>query len=420
MALWFNAGSMFRPLECFIGLRYLRSRRRRGVVSFMSAASLIGIALGVAALIVILSVMNGLETETRTRLLSMSAHATISVPGGLADWRDLEEQLGAVPGVVGVSPFVSLEGMLSAGVNLRPVLVRGVVPSEERAADLNRYIKIGRIEDLVPDSRRILLGRVLADGLQLGIGDSVTLLVPAVVHGRVAPRYVAFTVAGIFEAGIQNNDANLALVPLKDASEFKGLAGAADGVAVELADPLRVNEFRERERDALPPGWRYSDWTEEHRNLFTAIHIEKLMMSIILLLIVGVAAFNIVASLMMVVIDKRKDIAILRTYGLEPERVARVFVVQGGVIGVLGTLIGTALGLVLAFNVHAIVPWLEQTFGFQIMPGDIYYVTQIPSEVHLADVVLIPMLALLVAVLATVYPSRRAAAISPAQALRYD
>jgi lipoprotein-releasing system permease protein len=411
---------MFRPLECFIGLRYLRSRRRRRVVSFMSAASLIGIALGVAALIVILSVMNGLETETRTRLLSMSAHATITVPDGLADWSGLEARIGALPGVLGASPYVTLEGMLAAGPNLRPALLRGVVPEEEQASDLDRYVEIGALEDLTPGSRRILLGRGLAQGLGLKPGDSVNLLVPRVVHGVVTPRYAAFTVAGLFEAGIQDHDANLALVNLHDASELKGLGGAAEGLSVELADPLAVDAFRAAAEPALDPAWRYSDWTEEHRNLFTAIHIEKLMMSIILLLIVGVAAFNIVASLMMVVIDKQKDIAILRTYGLEPQRVARVFVVQGAVIGALGTLIGTALGLVLAFNVHVIVPWLEQTFGFQIMPGDVYYVTEIPSEVHLSDVVLIPVVALVVAVLATLYPARRAAAISPAHALRYD
>jgi lipoprotein-releasing system permease protein len=189
---------------------------------------------------------------------------------------------------------------------------------------------------------------------------------------------------------------------------------------VQLADPLTVQQFRASLGATLDPQWRYSDWTEEHRNLFTAIHIEKLMMSIILMLIVGVAAFNIVASLMMVVIDKQKDIAILRTYGLDPQRVARVFLVQGGVIGVVGTLLGTALGLVLAFNVHVIVPWLEHTFGFQIMPGDVYYVTQIPSEVHLFDVIAIPAVALVVALLATVYPARRAAAVAPGSALRYD
>jgi lipoprotein-releasing system permease protein len=310
--------------------------------------------------------------------------------------------------------------MLAAGVSLRPALVRGVLPGEERGSDISRFMRLGSLEELTAGSRRIILGRVLALNLGLEPGDAVTLLVPRVTDGRMTPRYAAFTVAGIFEAGIQEHDSNLALVHMSDASELAGLEGAPEGVAVRLEDPLEASEFRAAQSASLDPGWRYSDWTDEHRNLFTAIHIEKLMMSIILMLIVGVAAFNIVASLMMVVIDKQKDIAILRTYGLEPQRVARVFLVQGAVIGVVGTALGTALGLVLAFNVDVIVPWLESTFGSQIMPGDVYYVTTIPSEVHLFDVVAIPAVALGVALLATIYPSRRAAAVSPAHALRYD
>ena len=242
-------------------------------------------------------------------------------------------------------------------------------------------------------------------------------------NGLVTPRLAAFTVAGIFEAGIQDNDANLAFVHLADASDLKGLHGAAEGLAVRLDDPLAVREFRAARSgliDSPAEPLRYSDWTEEHRNLFTAIHIEKTMMRIILMFIVAVAAFNIVASLMMVVIDKQKDIAILRTYGLEPARVARIFLVQGSVIGVVGTLLGTALGLAVAFNIGVIVPWLESTLNFKIMPGDVYYVTEIPSEVHLFDVLSIPAVALLVAMLATIYPARRAASIAPAAALRYD
>jgi lipoprotein-releasing system permease protein len=411
---------MFQPLEWFIGLRYLRSRRRRGVVSFMSAAFLTGIALGVAALITILSVMNGLETETRTRLLSMSAQASIVAPHGFKDWTEVGRRLSAIPGVVGVSPFVALEGMLAAGTNLKPAMIRGIVPEDEGDSDLRRFVEPRTLDQLVPGERRIILGRVLALNLDLQPGDTVTLLVPRITNGRVAPRVASFTVAGTFEAGIQDHDAGLALVHMRDASDLEGLNGEAEGVAVRLDDPLKVPAFRAALGGSLDPDWTYSDWTEEHRNLFTAIHIEKLMMSLILMLIVGVAAFNIVASLMMVVIDKQKDIAILRTYGLEPRRVARVFLVQGSVIGVVGALLGTVLGLILATNVDVIVPWLEHTFGFQIMPGDVYYVTALPSEVHAFDVIAIPLAALAVAVLATVYPSRRAAAVAPANALRYD
>jgi lipoprotein-releasing system permease protein len=412
---------MFQPLEWFIGLRYLRSRRWRALVSFRTAASLIGLALGVTALIVILSVLNGLEGETRDRLLTLSAHATVSAPGGIGDWRQLETRFEGVGGVVAVSPYVRLEGMLGAGTNLRPSIVRGILPAEEgSASDLSALLRVGTLDNLVPGERRILLGRVLALNLGVDIGDPLNVLVPRVSDGRIIPRTAAFTVAGIFDAGVPDHDTALALVHLADASDLKGLRGAAEGVALRFADPLLVREFAAAQRATLEPGWRYSDWTEEYRNLFTAMRIEKLMMSIILLMIVGVAAFNIVASLMMVVIDKQKDIAILRTYGLEAHRVARIFIVQGAAIGLVGALLGVALGLALAFNVDVVVPWLETTFGFQIMPGDVYYVTALPSEVELLDVVAVPTAAFALAVLATIYPARRAAAIAPASALRYD
>ena len=413
---------MFYPLEWFIGLRYLRSRRRRGVVSFMTAASLLGIALGVAALIIILSVMNGLETETRTRLLSMSAHATLAEPAtGLSDWRSLQSRLAALPEVAGVSPFVALEGMLAAGASLHPALVRGILPAEEESvSDVQRFLMDSTLEVLEPGMHRIILGRLLALNLGLTRGDSVTLLVPKVTNGRMTPRLTGFVVAGIFEAGVQEHDANLALIHMSEASELKGLQGSPEGLAVRLNDPMAVTSFQRNQVAALAPALRYSDWAAEHRNLFTAIRIEKTMMTIILMFIVGVAAFNVVASLMMVVIDKEKDIAILRTCGLEPTRVARVFLVQGSVIGFVGIVLGTILGLVVAFNIDVIVPWLERTFNFQIMPGDVYYVTQIPSEVHLVDVIAIPLVAFLIAMAATVYPARRAAAVAPAAALRYD
>ena len=412
---------MFQPLEWFIGLRYLRSRRWRGLVSFRTAASLIGLALGVTALIVILSVLNGLEAETRARLLALSAHATISAPEGLADWRQVQARFAAVPEIVAVAPYVRIEGMLAAGASLRPAIVRGILPAEEsKASDLARLIDDGALENLVPGEHRIILGQVLALNLGVETGDPVRVLVPHVTEGRVVPKFAAFTVGGIFEAGVPDHDSSLALVHLADASDLKGLKGAAEGVSLKFDDPLEVRAFAAAQRGTLEPGWRYSDWTEEYRNLFTAMRIEKLMMSIILLMIVGVAAFNIVASLMMVVIDKQKDIAILRTYGLDTRRVARIFIVQGAAIGLVGALLGMGLGLALAYNIDVVVPWLEQTFNFQIMPGDVYYVTALPSEVQLFDVVAVPTAAFALAVLATLYPARRAAAIAPASALRYD
>jgi lipoprotein-releasing system permease protein len=412
---------MFQPLECFIGLRYLRSRRWRTLVSFRTAASLLGLMLGVMALIVILSVLNGLESETRARLLALSAHATVTKPGGIADWRELERRFANAPGVVAVTPYVRLEGMLSGAQGLRPAVVRGILPAEEAAAsDLGDIIEPSALESLVPGERRILLGRVLAENLGVDTGDLVRVVVPLVVNGRVKPRLQGFTLAGVIDAGVPDHDTSLALVHLADASDLKGLDGAAEGVALRFDDPYRVREFAAAERASLEPTWRYSDWTEEYRNLFTAMSIEKVMMSVILLMIVGVAAFNIVASLMMVVIDKQKDIAILRTYGMEAGRVARVFIVQGAVIGLVGALLGVAFGLLLAYNIGVVVPWLEQTFGFKIMPGDVYYVTELPSEVQLFDVVVVPVAAFALAILATLYPARRAAAVAPASALRYD
>jgi lipoprotein-releasing system permease protein len=411
---------MFAPLECFIGLRYIRARRR-GAVSFISLASLLGIALGVAALIVILSVMNGFETELRTRLLSMTAHASISAPGtGLPAWRELEAELSALPGVVAVAPYTLLEGMLAAGPNLSPALVRGVVPAEERdVSAVGRFLQVGGLDDLHAPSDRIILGRILALNLGVRVGDRVNLLVPRFENQRLTPRLRSFTVTGIFEAEIQDHDANLALVEMSRASNLKGLGDRAEGLAVRLADPMSVVEIG-RDIAQLEGTLRYSDWTIDNQSYFRAIRIEKTMMTIILMLIVGVAAFNIVASLMMVVTDKQKDIAILRTYGLEPGRVAWVFIVQGALIGLIGTLLGTLLGVVLALNVEHIVPWLERTFGFSVMPGDVYYVTEVPSELHMSDVTAIPIIAFLVAVLATLYPSRRAAAVAPAEALRYE
>ena len=414
---------MFYPLECFIGLRYIRARRR-GVVSFISFASLTGIALGVAALIVILSVMNGFEGELRTRLLSLSGHATIAAAGegaGLADWSALETRLGGIQGVAGVAPYVLVQGMLSANSNLSPVLVRGVLPSQESAVStIASALTSGSLETLSAGEDRIILGRILALNLGLHPGDRVSLLIPRFKNHRLAPLLRSFVVSGIFEAGIQDNDAGLALIGLEAASYLKGLDGRPEGLAVRLSDPLAVGAFHERVQPLVTDNLAYSDWTIDNASYFRAIRIEKTMMTLILMLIVAVAAFNIVASLTMTVNEKRKDIAILRTYGLEPRRVAALFIVQGAVLGLAGTLLGTALGVVLAFNVETIVPWLESTFGFKIMPADVYYVTEIPSQVEWSQVLLIPLIALALSSLATIYPSRRAARVAPAEALRYD
>ena len=413
---------MFYPLECFIALRYLRAGRHRGFASFITMASVFGMALGVAALIVVLSVMNGLETELRTRLLSMTAHATLAnAQEGVNDWQALKAQLVQYPGVLGVSPYVLVEGMLGSGSNLSPAVVRGILPEEETAvSQIGDFLQAGRLDDLEAGAQHIILGRILALNLGVRVGDRVNLLLPTVQNGRPTALLRSFQVSGVFAAGMQQHDAGLALVHLDDASELKGFAGRAGGVAVRLEDPMAVRELAGRFPQPLDGSPTYSDWTIENQNYFRAIRIEKTMMALLLTLIIAVAAFNIVASLIMVVTDKNKDIAILRTYGLEPERVSRIFMIQGSMIGISGMLLGLVLGLTLAFNVETRVPGLERVFSFQLMPADVFYVTELPSEVQWLDVALITIAAFVIAVLATIYPSRRAATVAPAEALRYE
>lgn len=412
---------MFKPLNAFVAMRYLQSRRESQYVSFISAASMIGIALGVAALIVILSVMNGFETELRQRLLSMSAHVTLrSAAPPLADWRRASAVLGEQDGVVATAPYVRIEGMLALGKNLQGALVRGIDPELESAVSrIDSFMQEGSLDDLSAGGRGVVLGRVLAIRLGAGVGDQLRLLVPRAENGRLSPRLAGFTVVGVFEAGIADHDGSTALIHIADAEALLGWSGVT-GVRGVLQDPMAVTATAQALRGSVPKDLEYSDWTIENRTYFSAIRIEKTMMSLILMLIVAVAAFNIVATLVMVVTDKEQDIAILRTLGLPPQAVGRIFLLQGAVIGLIGTLVGVGLGLLLAANVDVIVPWLETSLGFKIMPGDVYYVTDIPSEIHLSDVLIIPIVAFALTLLATLYPSGRAASVEPARALRYE
>jgi len=414
---------MLNPVELFVGLRYLRAKRRTRFVSFITLISLIGISIGVAALIVILSVMNGFESELRSRLLSMSAHGSVAAADGVTEgWESLRQRVAAEPGVKAAAPIVQMEGMIQSGRDLVAVLVHGVMPRYERelSGDMFNMIE-GSLDVLRPGERSIILGRTLAYDLGARIGDSVVLLLPKPVgDGTLEPVLERFVTRGIFEAGLQDHDAVLALVHADDAAAILGLGTAVSSIRFRADDVMAAPAIARSLQAALGSDYKSSDWTIENSSYFRAIRLEKMMMSLILSLIIGVAAFNIVASLVMVVTDKTTDIAVLRTLGMGPQGVVKVFFVQGAVIGWAGVVLGVILGVVLAINVPTLVPVLEQFFGFQIMPGDVYYVTNIPSELEFQDVLIIAIAAFGLTSLATLYPARRAALVNPAAALRYE
>ena len=414
---------MVKPVELFVGLRYLRAKRRTKFVSFITLISLAGVALGVAALIVILSVMNGFEAELRDRLLSMTAHGYVTgQDGSVADWKTLQAEIGREPGVLAAAPYVTMEGMVRSGRMLKGVFVNGVLPEYEQAVSGHTINFIeGQLDVLVPGMKSIVLGRILALDLGVRIGDGVVLLIPRPVgDGTLEPILERFILRGVFEAGVQDHDASLALLHVADAARMLSMDDAVSGVRFLGDDVLRAPAIAASLVERLGDNYRSSDWTVENASYFRAIRLEKTMMSLILSLIIGVAAFNIVASLVMVVTDKTTDIAILRTLGMGPNDVVRVFFIQGAVIGWLGVFLGVLLGVVLAINVPTLAPALEQFFGFQIMPGDVYYVTAIPSVLESADVTIIAIAAFLLTSLATLYPARRAAHVKPAVALRYE
>jgi len=416
---------MFYPLEAFVGFRYLRARRRSHFVSFISFASSLGIALGVAALIVVLSVMNGFEGELRGRLLSMTSHATVSSSAGrLVSWSELAERAMHSPGVEGAAPFVALDSMLSHGRDLSAARLRGILPGrEESVSSVGQHMLLGSLAELQPGSRNIVLGRVLAMVLGARVGDAVTVLVPQgdPGGGTVTPRMARFVVSGIFEVGLQDHDGTLALVNLQDAQLLAGLGEAVSGVRLRYTDIFQAPGLvRQWVRSLGEPELTSSDWSIENASYFRAIGIEKTMMSFILLLIVAVAAFNIVSSLVMLVGEKKTDIAILRTLGLSPASVVRTFMIQGSVLGWAGVAMGVVLGVALTSNLDSVVPALESLFGFEIFPASVYYITELPTDMRSADVLWISVLALGLTLLATVYPARRAAAVQPAEALRYE
>lgn len=414
---------MLNPVELFVGLRYLRAKRRTRFVSFITVISLLGIALGVAALIVILSVMNGFEGELRKRLLSMSAHGSIgAVDGQTEDWKTLSDTVTAEPGVLAAAPFIEMEGMIQSGRDLVAVVVHGVEPGYESALAEGRINLVeGSLNVLQAGERGIILGRILAYNIGARVGESVVLLVPKPVgDGTVEPVLERFVTRGIFEVGLQDHDGVLAIAHLDDVGAILDMDSSVASVRFRAEDVLQAPAISASLQSQLGDAYKSSDWTIENGSYFRAIRLEKMMMSLILSLIIGVAAFNIVASLVMVVTDKTTDIAVLRTLGMSPKGVVKIFFVQGAIIGWIGVVVGVLLGVVAALSVPTVVPVLEQLTGFQIMPGDVYYVTDIPSELEWQDVLIIAFLALVLTSLATLYPSRRAALVNPAAALRYE
>ncbi len=415
---------MFQPLPVFVGLRYSLAREHSFFVSFITWVSLVGVALGVAALITVLSVMNGLESELRTRLLSLTAHATLNAAGApIRDWQARIQQLRGSPGLLGAAPFLDTDAMMGRAPSMSGAIVRGIDPAlEPQVTSIEDTLREGKLTDLTPGSNGIILGRMLAYQLQAGVGDTVTVMIPGTATGggdAIVPRLRDFHVVGIFEVGLQEHDSVLALVNLQDAEALRGLDGPT-GMRLKFYDVLKAPELARIAAARLAPGLQVRDWTQDNEAYFRAIRIEKTMMGLILMLIVAVAVFNIVATLVMVVNDKRTDIAILRTLGLSPRGVIAVFMTQGVLIGWIGAAAGVALGLALALNVDVIVPFLEQTFGFHFMDPDVYYISGLPSEVHPGDVVRIGMAAFILTLVATVYPALQAARTQPAEALRYE
>ncbi len=411
---------MLTPLPLGLGLRYVRARQHQYFVSFISWVSLAGVCLGVAALITILSIMNGFEGELRSRLLALAAHASIPAPANADTLRDLAARVRQQSPVVSAQPYIEVQGLLSNGAMLAGAALRGIDPADHGpGTPLQAAMREGAIAQLAPGSGRVALGRALAAQLQAAVGDTVTLLLlSAGADGELMPRIGAFEVAGIFEIGLADHDVAMAFASLEDVAALAG-GQAPAGVRMFFVDPFDAPRAAAAVAAALgtqPP----NDWTREHAAYFRAIRLEKTMMTVILLLIVSVAAFNIVASLVMVVAGKRNDIAILRTMGLTRGDVVATFMVQGTVIGWIGTLAGVALGVVLALNAGSIAPVLERWFGFEIFDPSVYYITRIPSELRLMDVVVVAATALALTLLATVYPARRAAATEPAEALRYE
>ncbi len=408
----------------WIGMRYLGARRDNRFVGFISGIAMAGIALGVATLIAVLSVMNGFESDLKQRILDVVSHATLEGgAGGMADWREVALRTGGQPGVVAIAPFIEGRGMLVAGQRSAAVELRAVLPVEERAvSSLERHLSGQGLDELKPGAWRIVLGRGLAERLQVRIGDPVQVAIGQgnVTPVGVTPRMRRFIVAGLMDVGMYEFDQGLALLHLDDARRLYRLGEAVTGLRYSFVDAESAGRRIRELAEGVDPSYYFSDWSRRHGNFFRSIQVTKSIMFVVLLLVVAVAAFNIVSTLVMVVKEKRADIAILRTLGGSPRDMLTVFVAQGAVIGVAGTAIGVALGLLICANITALVAGLERLMGITLIDPSVYFISELPAEVQSGDVFVIAATALLLGVLATIYPAWRAATTQPAEALRHE
>lgn len=420
----------YLPYELFVGWRYTRAKRKNHFISFISLTSMIGIALGVAALIVVLSVMNGFQKELRTRILGVASHLEVTgASNQLADWQSVSTFTAKLPNVQASAPYISAQAMLSYDQGVQGAIVRGVIPSaEDQVADLGKHMKAGRLDDLRAGEFGIVLGVDLALSLGAKIGDKVVLMAPQgqFTPTGVVPRLKQFTLVGLFQIGMYEYDAGLALIHIEDAAKLYRMGQNVSGVRLKLDDlfdaPVVAASISDQLNSQLNQSGSYyvSDWTRQHANFFRAVQMEKRVMFIILTLIVAVAAFNIVSTLVMAVTDKRADIAIMRTFGASPSSIMKIFIVQGALIGVIGTALGAIFGILIALNIDTIIPFIEGLFNVQFLAKDVYYISDLPSDLIWSDVVTIVTVSFILSLLATLYPSFKASRINPAEALRYE
>ncbi|PWB30744.1 lipoprotein-releasing ABC transporter permease subunit [Pseudomonas sp. SDI] len=414
---------MFRPLSIFIGARYTRAKRRNHFISFISMTSMIGLSLGVLAMIVVLSVMNGFQREMSARILGMVPHATLVGLKPLDDWQPVAAEALKNPEVIAAVPFTEMEGMLSYKGSMQPIQISGIDPAQEgKVSIVAEHIVQGRLEDLKPGEFGVVIGEITARRFRLNVGDKLTLIVPEVssAPGGITPRMQRLTVVGVFKVGAEL-DGSMGMIHVADAAQMQHWQpNQVQSVRIKLKDLYAAPQVSAAIVATLGEQYRADDWTHTQGSLFSAMKMEKTMIGLLLLMIIAVAAFNIIATLIMVVNDKGADIAILRTIGATPAQIMGTFMVQGSLIGVVGTLIGGVLGVIAALNVSQIVGWLERLSGQHIFTSDVYFISTLPSELQWGDVALICSAGLIMSFLATLYPAWRASQVEPAYALRYE